>query len=130
MCKALFDAGADDPDVHITGVHFYTLNREVATIEVLKRLGLWQEEVIRPLPWKQTANSARCKEEVRTGLLFSFILLSGFFSQSLKNVSLLCFFQLLKNVNLLGFFLVFEIYVNLLCFSFSERCRSAVFFIL
>ena len=64
MCKALFNAGADDPDLNIPGVHFYTLNREVATIEVLQRLGLWQAEILRPLPWKQTANSARCKEEV------------------------------------------------------------------
>lgn len=38
MCRELLDSGA----VH--GLHFYTLNREVATIEVLKRLGLWQED--------------------------------------------------------------------------------------
>ncbi|KAK7482502.1 hypothetical protein BaRGS_00026213 [Batillaria attramentaria] len=63
LCKALLDAGGDDTCV--PGVHFYTLNREVATIEVLKRLGMWQEEVLRPLPWKLTANPARCKEEVR-----------------------------------------------------------------
>lgn len=66
MCKALLAAGVDDPDMNIPGIHFYTLNREVATIEVLKRLGLWNEEIRRPLPWKQTANSARCKEEVNT----------------------------------------------------------------
>jgi methylenetetrahydrofolate reductase (NADPH) len=60
----LFTATAEDPDINIPGVHFYTLNREVATIEVLKRLGMWQEDVMRPLPWKQTANFARCKEEV------------------------------------------------------------------
>ncbi|KAK7094019.1 methylenetetrahydrofolate reductase (NADPH)-like [Littorina saxatilis] len=65
MCKTLLNASADDADVNIPGVHFYTLNREVASIEVLKRLGLWQEEILRPLPWKQTANAARCKEEVR-----------------------------------------------------------------
>lgn len=65
MVKALFAASVDDPDLNIPGIHFYTLNREVATIEVLKRLGMWHEEVIRPLPWKQTANAARCKEEVR-----------------------------------------------------------------
>lgn len=61
LCKVVLNAG----DVEVPGVHFYTLNREVATVEVLKRLGMWQEDVLRPLPWKQTANSARCKEDVR-----------------------------------------------------------------
>lgn len=65
MCHLLLEAGMDDPVVQVPGIHFYTLNREVATIAVLKRLGLWQEDILRPLPWKQTANFARCKEEVR-----------------------------------------------------------------
>ncbi|NXT87445.1 MTHR reductase, partial [Anhinga rufa] len=38
MCRELLDSGA----VH--GLHFYTLNREVATTEVLKRLGIWNED--------------------------------------------------------------------------------------
>ncbi|KAK6177251.1 hypothetical protein SNE40_015386 [Patella caerulea] len=59
MCKPLLKSG------EVSGLHFYTLNREVATIEVLKRLGMWNEEIQRPLPWKLTANHARCKEEIR-----------------------------------------------------------------
>ncbi|CAL1538142.1 unnamed protein product, partial [Lymnaea stagnalis] len=58
MCKTLLNAG-------VYGLHFYTLNREVAVKEVLKRLGLWSENVHRPLPWKQSANHTRCDEEVR-----------------------------------------------------------------
>ncbi|XP_077997993.1 methylenetetrahydrofolate reductase (NADPH)-like [Glandiceps talaboti] len=59
ICKELFDSGL----VH--GLHFYTLNREVATIEILKRLGLWCEEPTRQLPWKMTANHLRRSEDVR-----------------------------------------------------------------
>ncbi|XP_013384814.1 methylenetetrahydrofolate reductase-like [Lingula anatina] len=47
------------------GLHFYTLNREVATVSVLKRLGMWCEEPKRMLPWKPTANHIRCMEDVR-----------------------------------------------------------------
>ena len=51
-------------EVH--GLHIYTLNREVATIEILKQLGLWSEDPVRrPLPWKMTANHMRTKEDVR-----------------------------------------------------------------
>ncbi|XP_040182018.1 methylenetetrahydrofolate reductase [Rana temporaria] len=59
MCRELLDSGA----VH--GLHFYTLNREVATIEVLKRLGLWQEDPRRPLPWAVSAHPKRRVEDVR-----------------------------------------------------------------
>ncbi|XP_070561500.1 methylenetetrahydrofolate reductase (NADPH)-like [Ptychodera flava] len=59
ICKELFDSGL----VH--GLHFYTLNREVATIEILKRLGLWCEDPSRALPWKTTANHFRSGEDVR-----------------------------------------------------------------
>lgn len=38
MCRELLDSGL----VH--GLHFYTLNREVATTEVLKCLGIWNED--------------------------------------------------------------------------------------
>lgn len=59
MCRQLLQL----PDVH--GVHFYTLNREVATIEILKRIGLWQEDVPRALPWKTTAHHERSSEATR-----------------------------------------------------------------
>ncbi|CAF0895384.1 unnamed protein product [Adineta steineri] len=61
LCSALLDTGK----VH--GLHFYTLNREFATIEVLKKLGLWLEDhPLRALPWKKTSNShTRSKENVR-----------------------------------------------------------------
>lgn len=64
LCKTLLEAGDTDPETTVPGIHFYTLNREVATVEILKKLGLWAEDVLRPLPWKLTANAARCKEEV------------------------------------------------------------------
>nr|XP_060614746.1 methylenetetrahydrofolate reductase (NADPH) [Anolis sagrei ordinatus] len=59
MCRALLDSGL----VH--GLHFYTLNREVATIEVLRRLGLWNEDPRRPLPWAVSAHPKRRVEDVR-----------------------------------------------------------------
>ncbi|CAH1773146.1 unnamed protein product [Owenia fusiformis] len=59
LSKTCLDSGL----VH--GLHFYTLNREVATIEILKRLGMWCEEPRRSLPWKPTANHTRCTEDVR-----------------------------------------------------------------
>ncbi|KAH3828629.1 methylenetetrahydrofolate reductase-like [Dreissena polymorpha] len=59
MARELFDSGL----VH--GLHFYTLNREVATIEILKRLGMWYVDPWKPLPWKPSANHHRMTEEVR-----------------------------------------------------------------
>uniref|UniRef100_A0AAQ6IGS5 Methylenetetrahydrofolate reductase (NADPH) n=1 Tax=Anabas testudineus TaxID=64144 RepID=A0AAQ6IGS5_ANATE len=38
MCRVLLDSG------RVPGLHFYTLNREVATMEVLRQLGLWIED--------------------------------------------------------------------------------------
>ena len=38
MCRVLLDSG------EVPGLHFYTLNREVATTEVLRQLGLWIED--------------------------------------------------------------------------------------
>ncbi|XP_010223153.1 PREDICTED: methylenetetrahydrofolate reductase [Tinamus guttatus] len=59
MCRELLDSGM----VH--GLHFYTLNREVATTEVLKRLGMWTEDPRRPLPWAVSAHPKRRVEDVR-----------------------------------------------------------------
>ncbi|KAM9299174.1 methylenetetrahydrofolate reductase (NADPH) [Gastrophryne carolinensis] len=59
MCRELLDSGL----VH--GLHFYTLNREVATIDVLKRLGMWQEDPRRPMPWAVSAHPKRRVEDVR-----------------------------------------------------------------
>lgn len=59
MVKTILTSGL----VH--GLHFYTLNREIATIEILKRVGMWIEDPHRSLPWKPTANHIRSKEEVR-----------------------------------------------------------------
>ncbi|XP_035696914.1 methylenetetrahydrofolate reductase-like isoform X1 [Branchiostoma floridae] len=59
MIRELFDSGL------VNGLHFYTLNREVATIQILKQIGLWTEDIQRPWPWKRTANYNRCEEEVR-----------------------------------------------------------------
>ncbi|PKK24169.1 methylenetetrahydrofolate reductase (NAD(P)H), transcript variant X2 [Columba livia] len=59
MCRELLDSGM----VH--GLHFYTLNREVATTEVLKRLGMWNEDPRRPLPWAVSAHPKRRVEDVR-----------------------------------------------------------------
>ena len=47
------------------GVHLYTLNREVATTSILKRLGLWKSDPTRFLPFKLPADPKRSQEEVR-----------------------------------------------------------------
>lgn len=59
MARELLNSGL------VPGIHFYTLNREVATISILKQAGLWYEDVQRSLPWKPTANHQRSCEEVR-----------------------------------------------------------------
>ncbi|CAG2106170.1 unnamed protein product, partial [Medioppia subpectinata] len=46
------------------GLHFYTMNREVATCAILKELGL-MSQVSRPLPWWPTGNHKRAAEDVR-----------------------------------------------------------------
>ncbi|CAB3991290.1 methylenetetrahydrofolate reductase-like isoform X1, partial [Paramuricea clavata] len=60
MVNELFSNG-------VPGIHFYTLNREVATTEILKQTSLWSLEPLyaRSLPWKPSANVKRIKEEVR-----------------------------------------------------------------
>ena len=60
MCRELLNSE------EVPGLHFYTLNREIATKEVLRALGLWKQyHVHRPLPWKHSAHSKRTQEDVR-----------------------------------------------------------------
>ena len=48
LCTALLETAL------VCGLHFYTLNRETATKDILKRTGLWREERVprRVLPWQ------------------------------------------------------------------------------
>jgi len=60
VCKTLLDSGI------VPGLHMYTLNLETATIQVLKNLGLWCTEIVRPFPWRPSGNPLRqCNETVR-----------------------------------------------------------------
>uniref|UniRef100_A0A673U5S3 Methylenetetrahydrofolate reductase n=1 Tax=Suricata suricatta TaxID=37032 RepID=A0A673U5S3_SURSU len=59
LCQELLASGL------VPGLHFYTLNREMATTEVLKRLGMWTEDPRRPLPWAVSAHPKRREEDVR-----------------------------------------------------------------
>ncbi|XP_032719308.1 methylenetetrahydrofolate reductase isoform X1 [Lontra canadensis] len=59
LCQELLASGL------VPGLHFYTLNREMATTEVLKRLGMWIEDPRRPLPWAVSAHPKRREEDVR-----------------------------------------------------------------
>ncbi|XP_065656577.1 methylenetetrahydrofolate reductase (NADPH) [Hydra vulgaris] len=60
MCRELLSS--DD----VPGIHVYTLNREVATTELLQQLGLWRPyQSHRLLPWKPSANLKRLQEDVR-----------------------------------------------------------------
>lgn len=59
LIRDLFASG------YAPGIHFYTLNREVATTAILKNVGLWSAEIQKPLPWRLSADPARSSEEVR-----------------------------------------------------------------
>lgn len=62
LCKDLLDSGK------VFGLHFYTLNREVAVTDILRKLCLWNaEQAPRDLPWKQAPvnSQERQCEDVR-----------------------------------------------------------------
>jgi len=59
MIRDLFQSG------YAPGIHFYTLNREVATTAILKQVGLWKNEINKPLPWRLSADPNRTEEEIR-----------------------------------------------------------------
>ena len=59
MCRKILESGLTN------GLHFYTLNRDVATVEILRNLGMYKEYPRRSLPWKTSANHMRCREDVR-----------------------------------------------------------------
>lgn len=50
--------------IHL-GVHFYTLNREVAVVEILEQLDLWKKCPQKVLPWRTAVNHKRQTEDVR-----------------------------------------------------------------
>ncbi|KAI6653208.1 hypothetical protein LOD99_3733 [Oopsacas minuta] len=61
MCTELLRSGK------VPGLHFYTLNREIATKDILERIGLWCTDpcMRRLFPWRQSANQRRITEDVR-----------------------------------------------------------------
>lgn len=60
MCRELLESN------EIPGIHFYTLNRELATKDILKQLGLWKKySICRTLPWKASSHTKRIQEDVR-----------------------------------------------------------------
>jgi len=58
MIRELFISG------YAPGIHFYTLNREVATTQIARNIGLWTD-IKKPLPFRLSADPARTSEEVR-----------------------------------------------------------------
>jgi len=58
MIRELFSSG------YAPGIHFYTLNREVATTAILKKIGLWSD-IKKSLPFRLSADPARTEEEIR-----------------------------------------------------------------
>jgi len=58
LIRELFSSG------YAPGIHFYTLNREVATTAILKAIGLWSD-IKKLLPWRISADPARTEEEIR-----------------------------------------------------------------
>ncbi|CAI8010514.1 Methylenetetrahydrofolate reductase [Geodia barretti] len=66
MCKELLNSGL------VNGLHFYTLNREVATISILTELGMWCDDPLslKTLPWKAPASHKRCTEDEEAFMLW------------------------------------------------------------
>lgn len=60
MIRELFNSG------YAPGIHIYTLNREVASVAILKKLGMWNNDPSKPLPFKLAADPKRNAEEVRS----------------------------------------------------------------
>lgn len=58
ICRKLLEKG-------VSGIHFYTMNLEKSTGEVLKNLGWKMPEKARELPWKKYTNPRRNEENVR-----------------------------------------------------------------
>lgn len=58
ICRKLLDRG-------VKGIHFYTMNLEKSTGEVLKNLGWKMPSQPRELPWKKYTNPRRNDENVR-----------------------------------------------------------------
>jgi len=59
LCKILLQ------NILCCGLHFFTLNQEKATTQVLKEIGLWNELPRRALPWHSSEKNIREGEEVR-----------------------------------------------------------------
>lgn len=58
MCRVLLDSGK------VPGLHIYTLNREVASMEVLRQLGLWIEDPRSVVPYLLRAQGPKGAEGV------------------------------------------------------------------
>ena len=58
ICKKLMAGG-------VKGIHFYTMNLEKSTAEVLENLGLKNPSLPREYPWKKYVNPRRIEENVR-----------------------------------------------------------------
>jgi len=58
ICKKLLERG-------VKGIHFYTMNLEKSTGEVLKNLGWKMPSKTREFPWKKYTNPRRIEENVR-----------------------------------------------------------------
>ena len=59
LCREILNSGCT------SGIHFYTLNREQATVNIVKALGLANTNPLKQLPWHVPANHRRCSETVR-----------------------------------------------------------------
>lgn len=59
LCREIIKSGTT------SGIHFYTLNQEHATIRIVKALNLADTCPSKPLPWGASANHRRSSESVR-----------------------------------------------------------------